>query len=153
MEVIIAVVSIILPLAGTVLGWVVVGKQNQRSIERQELWQLLQELLTTIDTLADSAIDFHHTGNGNAIRLSTHIDKIAYRIAILTDKKQNKVIRDDFLKFKQAITNHNWGTKYHTLFPLESAEILDILSSQTKLKTTLLESYQCHYQVSSIRPC
>lgn len=150
MEVIVAVVGIVFTLAGTVIGWIVVGKQNQRSIERQELWQLLQELLTTIDALADSAIDFHHTGNGNAIKLSTDIDKIAYHIKRLSSPKNNTAIAHNFLSFKQAITNYNWGTKHHTLFPLESPEILDILNSQTKLKTTLLDSYQRHYNVKCI---
>ncbi len=142
--------AIAFSLLGTMIGWAVVGKQNSRQSDRQETWQLLQTTLSLIDEVADASVDFQHSGQGQVARLQSELDKISYSIAALFPKR-NEVATSAFLSFKEAITQYNWWTKNHTLYPLNSEVIANITQSQANLRKVLLDSYQKNHKAKRLK--
>lgn len=149
-EMAISISAIAFSLLGTIIGWAVVSKQNRRQSDRQETWQLLQTTLTLIDEVADASVCFHHRGQGQMASLQNELDKVIFSIATLFPQK-NELASNAFFSFKESITQYNWWTKNHTLYPLDSDVIANISKAQANLRKVLLDSYQQNYKAKRLR--
>jgi hypothetical protein len=124
--------SFAVPVAATVLGWIVLARQNDLRVRRQEIRELIEELRTRCDRAVDAADIYWNTSAKAAERASAAIKlKAAFPgiIRIITSARAAGLAFEAWdlvVEMRQAATGGNFDEKGRRPRAADRERILDI---------------------------
>lgn len=128
-------------------GWIILNVLANRREKRKELYALIKDIRQEIDTATDIA-EKYHTSEQQSKEVSKKIKFLIQEITAWNDILQSCDLNVDLMlhiKFRQAITGHNFDSHTFTQQSHDGELLLSINRASLELKNGIMRAFSKKY--------
>jgi hypothetical protein len=145
-----------LPLVLTIIGWLVVSRQNDKRERRKEIRELIKQIEQRVDTIIGATTQYYslHGKDSKCAELST---KIRHNISALDPLRKRielaglrcKIVTE-ILAFKQKVTGGQFESVDRKKLPVNDPYLSEVATAGFELVDKFEKSYFSTFPVSSL---